>query len=98
LPHFQGGVPEAVNQAGDPAGRLQIVAALSNAGTIYAALTNHGNDHSLCNDQIRLGGANAHTIIEILSAGIEIVLLLIGGDKRTQDRDIRAAQKLAQDW
>ena len=30
--------------------------------------------------------------------GIEIILLLVGGDKRTQDRDIRAAQKLAQDW
>ena len=29
--------------------------------------------------------------------GSLIVILLVGGDKRTQDRDIRAAQKLAQD-
>jgi putative addiction module killer protein len=30
--------------------------------------------------------------------GREIVLLLVGGDKRTQDRDIRAARQLAQEW
>ena len=29
--------------------------------------------------------------------GSEIFLLLVGGDKRTQARDIRAAQKLAQE-
>jgi putative addiction module killer protein len=29
--------------------------------------------------------------------GSLIVILLVGGDKRTQDRDIRAAQKLAQE-
>lgn len=29
--------------------------------------------------------------------GTEIVLLLVGGNKRTQDRDIRTARKLAQE-
>ena len=29
--------------------------------------------------------------------GQALVILLVGGDKRTQDRDIRTAQKLAQD-
>jgi len=29
--------------------------------------------------------------------GAVIIILLVGGDKRTQDRDIRTARKLAQD-
>ena len=30
--------------------------------------------------------------------GTELVLLLIGGDKSTQQRDIESALELAQDW
>ena len=30
--------------------------------------------------------------------GAEIVLLLCGGDKGTQDRDIKTAKQLAKDW
>ncbi len=33
-----------------------------------------------------------------LRRGEEIVVLLIGGDKRSQSRDIKKAQELAQEW
>lgn len=33
-----------------------------------------------------------------LKRGTDIVVLLIGGDKQTQKRDIRKAQELARHW
>jgi putative addiction module killer protein len=36
--------------------------------------------------------------VYFISRGEAVVLLLCGGDKRTQDRDIAQAKKLAKDW
>jgi putative addiction module killer protein len=36
--------------------------------------------------------------VYFISRGEAVVLLLCGGDKRTQDRDIALAKKLAKEW
>ncbi|MDW6022742.1 type II toxin-antitoxin system RelE/ParE family toxin [Mesorhizobium sp. BAC0120] len=36
--------------------------------------------------------------VYFLRRGSSVVILLAGGDKRTQDRDIASAKKLAADW
>jgi putative addiction module killer protein len=36
--------------------------------------------------------------VYFISRGKAVVLLLCGGDKRTQDRDIALAKKLAKEW
>lgn len=57
-------------------------------------------DHKFCRDgvwELRVDVGAGYRIYYAV-AGNEIVLLLCGGDKRTQDTDINLACKYWQDW
>ncbi len=62
----------------------------------------HGNfgDHRLCRDgvwELRVDVGQGYRVYYGMS-GQSVVLLLCGGDKRTQDTDIKRAVQYWQDW
>ena len=57
-------------------------------------------DHRFCRDgvwELRIDVSNGYRVYYAI-AGKEIVLLLCGGDKRTQNADIARACEFWQDW
>lgn len=57
-------------------------------------------DHKFCRDgvwELRVDSGPGYRVYYAI-AGLKIVLLLCGGDKRTQDADIATACKYWQDW
>jgi putative addiction module killer protein len=57
-------------------------------------------DHRFCRDgvwELRIDVGPGYRVYYAL-AGSQVVLLLAGGDKRTQDADIRRAATYWQDW
>lgn len=47
--------------------------------------------------EMRIDYGPGHRVY-FVQRGAVLVLLLCGGDKKTQDRDIRFAKELARDW
>ncbi|HUV70221.1 MAG TPA: type II toxin-antitoxin system RelE/ParE family toxin [Terracidiphilus sp.] len=57
-------------------------------------------DHKFCRDgvwELRIDVGHGYRVYYAI-AGIQVVLLLCGGDKRTQDTDIDRACEYWQDW
>ena len=57
-------------------------------------------DHKFCRDgvwELRIDTGTGYRVYYAI-AGKQVVLLLCGGDKRTQDADIRQACEYWQDW
>jgi putative addiction module killer protein len=78
----------------DPIGRVQIVKRLNRI--------EQGNfgDHKFCRDgvwELRIDAGPGYRVYYAQTA-TQIVLLLCGGDKRSQDSDISRAVKCRQDW
>jgi putative addiction module killer protein len=78
----------------DPVARVQIVKRVNRVG--------QGNfgDHRFCRDgvwELRVDVGAGYRVY-YAQAGLQIVLLLAGGDKRTQDADIERAVRHWQDW
>ena len=83
-----------LRQVRDPIAKLQIVKRLNRA-----ELGNFG-DHKFCRDgvwEMRVDIGAGYRIY-YAQVGTQIVLLLCGGDKRTQDADIDRAVRYWQDW
>jgi putative addiction module killer protein len=63
------------------------------------SLGNFGDAKSIGNGiaELRIDYGPGYRVY-FLRRGSALVILLAGGDKRTQDRDIASAKKLASDW
>ena len=78
----------------DPIAKVQVVKRVSRI--------EHGNfgDHKFCRDgvwELRVDVGPSYRVY-YAQAGSQVVLLLCGGDKRSQDADIARAVKNWQDW
>jgi putative addiction module killer protein len=83
-----------LRQLRDPIAKLQIVKRVNRL-----ELGNFG-DHKFCRDgvwELRVDVGAGYRVYYAL-AGLQVVLLLCGGDKRTQDADIERALRYWQDW
>ena len=83
-----------LKQVRDPIAKVQIIKRVNRV-----ELGNFG-DHSFCRDgvwELRVPIGAGYRIYYAL-AGLDVVLLLSGGDKRTQDADIDRAVRYWQDW
>jgi len=87
-------VLEWLKQLRDPIAKVQIVKRLNRL--------EQGNfgDHRFCRDgvwELRVNIGAGYRLYYV-QAGAQIILLLCGGDKRTQDADIDRAVRFWQDW
>ena len=78
----------------DPIAKIQIIKRINRAES--------GNlgDHKFCRDgvwEMRIDTGSGYRVYYAQS-GQQIILLLCGGDKRTQDADIERAVRNWQDW
>jgi putative addiction module killer protein len=83
-----------LRQVRDPIAKVQIVKRVNRV-----ELGNFG-DHKFCRDgvwemRVDVGGGYR---VYYAQSGSQVVLLLCGGDKRTQDADIERAVRHWQDW
>ena len=85
---------EWLKQVRDPIAKLQIVKRVNRAEQ-----ENFG-DHRFCREgvwEMRIDVGAGYRVY-YAQAGTQVVLLLCGGDKRTQDADIERAVNYWQDW
>ncbi len=83
-----------LRQVRDPIAKVQIVKRVNRV--------ERGNfgDHRFCRDgvwELRVDVGAGHRVY-YAQAGLRVVLLLAGGDKRSQDADVERAVRHWQDW